>query len=411
MKISEPKFLLKNPTSEKETLISLFVRFNGERVVYSTGESIHPSKWDKENQRVIALKKDLAAADINHWLDKIEHEVKHIFRKLKYDGIQPTPLLIKQELNKVQRDQPSEIRMTLFKYIEKYIQETKAIKSHSTYKSYKTVYNNLIDYSKVNKTILDFENIDISFLNNFKNHLTYTRKLSPNTIAKHIKILKVFLNAATEIGINQNTNFKSKKFRGNTEEVAKIYLNEIELDKIYNLDLSYNKRLDKVRDLFLVGCLTGLRFSDFNSLTTDHIEGDYIKIKTQKTGEIVMIPVAKRLKQIISKYNNQFPSSISNQKMNLYIKEIGELADIKEEIIVSKNKCGKMIHERFKKFELISSHCARRSFATNAYLAKIPAINIMKITGHRNESVFQKYIRFSNEENANALKKHEFFNR
>lgn len=410
MKISEPKFLLKDPKSDKETLISLFVRFNGERVVYSTGESIHPNKWDFDNQRVKGSKKDLAAADINDWLNKIEKEVEHIFRTLKYDGIQPTPSLIKQELNKILKDQPIESKMSLFKFIENYIQMTKDIKSHSTFKSYRTLYNHLVIYSKLKKVIIDFNDIDLSFFNYFQHFLIVDRELSQNTVAKHIKILKVFLNAATEDGYNKNQIYKSKKFRIQTEEVNKIYLNKSEIDRIYNLDLSDNPRLDRVRDLFIIGCSTGLRFNDFNELKPHNIEGEYIKIKTQKTGEIVVIPFKGKVKEIFQKYNNNFPLPISNQKMNNYIKEIGKMAEINEIISIKKSKGGKLIEATYKKHELISSHCARRSFATNGTIAGIAPLQLMKITGHKTDKVFQNYVRFSQEENAHRLKDHDFFN-
>lgn len=411
MKISEPKFLLKDPKSDKETLISLFVRFNGERVVYSTGESIHPNKWDFENQRAKSTKKDLASADINDWLDKIEKEVKHIFRTLKYDGIQPTTGLVKQELNKILKDQPVEAKMSLFKFIENYIQMTKAIRSHSTFKSYRTLYNHLVIYTKLNKTIINFENIDLSFFSYFTQFLIIDRGLSQNTVAKHIKTLKIFLNAATDEGFNTNMIYKSKKFRAPFEEVKKIYLNELEIDKIYNLDLSDNPKLDRVRDLFIIGCSTGLRFNDFNELKPANIEGGLIRLKTQKTGEVVAIPLGSRVKAIFQKYGNNFPSPISNQKMNNYIKDVGALAGINELIIIRKSKGGQLCDQTFKKYELISSHCARRSFATNGIIAGLSPLELMKFTGHKTDKVFQNYVRFSQEENATKLKDHSFFNR
>ena len=96
--------------------------------------------------------------------------------------------------------------------------------------------------------------------------------------------------------------------------------------------------------------------------------------------------------------------------MNDYLKEIGKLAEINEPVQISITRGGKTAKEMFKKYELITTHTARRSFATNAYLMDIPSISIMKITGHKTEKSFMKYIRISQEENANKLINHPFFN-
>lgn len=410
MKISEPKFLLKEPKSDKKTPINLIVRFNNERLVYSTGESIHPSNWDFADQRALLSKKHPEHTQMNFWFGKLEFEVKDIFRNLKIEGVTPTVDEVKSLLTIRLNDKPISPKQDLFSFIEKYIEDASRIKKNTTIKVYNTVFTRLKEYSLLKKTKLNFNHIDLEFYSFYTQYMTMNLGYAQNTIAKHIRTLKVFLNAATESGDNKNLIFRSKKFRKPTEDVTKIYLTESEIDKIYNLDLSTNDRLEKVRDAFIVGCYSGLRFSDFTELKTENIQTDLIKIKTKKTGETVFIPFKGRLVEIYRKYNSNFPSSISNQKMNEYLKEIAELADINDVVVISKSLGGKRVDQIYKKYELVTTHCARRSFATNAYLSKIPAINIMKITGHKTEKVFMGYIRFSQEENANALKNHPFFN-
>ena len=138
-------------------------------------------------------------------------------------------------------------------------------------------------------------------------------------------------------------------------------------------------------------------------------EKKVIKVKTQKTDELVLIPMNRIVCEIIEKYEGNLPNAISNQKMNDYLKEVGQLAKIKEVIEKVSTKGGKRIREKFYKYELITVHTARRSFATNAYLFNVPAISIMKITGHRTEKNFLKYIKISQEDNANKLINHPFF--
>jgi integrase len=198
-----------------------------------------------------------------------------------------------------------------------------------------------------------------------------------------------------------------------SEDTDSIYLSVDELERIYNHDFSDNKKLDKVRDLFIIACWTGLRFSDMCELSIDNISktpyGQLITIKTVKTGETVVIPVHNTIIEILKKYKNILPRVPSNQKMNDYLKDIGEAVKIKETVELVKTKGGLRFKEAFQKWELISSHTARRSFATNMYIADIPAISIMKITGHKTEKSFLRYIKISPEDNAKKMLQHPLF--
>jgi len=163
--------------------------------------------------------------------------------------------------------------------------------------------------------------------------------------------------------------------------------------------------------LFIIGCWTGLRYADLvNICPEDFIKSDtQLKIKTIKTGEWVFIPLHWTIKEILKNRNREIPRPISNVKMNQYLKELGQIAGINDEIKQYKTKGGLRYESKHKKYELITVHTARRSFATNLYLMGIPTISIMKITGHKTESSFMKYIRISQEETANKLVEHPGF--
>jgi integrase len=179
---------------------------------------------------------------------------------------------------------------------------------------------------------------------------------------------------------------------------------------LYNLDLTTEPRLERVRDMFIFGCYTGLRFSDFSKVKRQYINlaDGRINMPTQKTGEDVALPILPIAKSIIAKYKdktpNSLPPSIANQTFNRYIKEIAmRIPELNEEISFEYYTQGKKISRTFKKWEKVSSHTARRSFATNLTLMEYPTQIIMKITGHRTEASFQTYLKMSNVEAINII--------
>ena len=406
--MAEVNFFLKKPKSEDETPIYLFLSYNNKRLKYSTGEKIDPVFWDSENQKVKSTKKFPEHPEFNGRLIFLRTKAYDAYRKVLNDGFEPTNALIKKELDKTARFVDSK-KVDLFSFIKQYIEESKSIKANGTIKAYNTTKTRLEDYCKSKNKTLQFEDIDLEFYNSFVGYLT-EEDYSQNTIGKHIKILKTFLNEATERGINKTVDFKKRKFKRLTEDTDKIYLNVKELEAIYKLNLSKDKQLESVRDLFIIGCYTGLRFSDFSELKPENIiDGNKIKIRANKTNDMVIIPLHQYVREIIKKYNNSIPFALSNPKMNLNLKHIGTLAKITDQVEISITKGGKLVKDTVPKQSLICTHTARRSFATNLYLAGIPSITIMKITGHQTEKSFLRYIRISQEENANKLLDHPFF--
>ncbi len=175
--------------------------------------------------------------------------------------------------------------------------------------------------------------------------------------------------------------------------------------KIESLDLSQNLTLDKVRDAFLVGCYTGLRYSDYSDLKMDNIRNGYIERVQIKTGQKVVIPVHSVVKTILNKYHGSPPPMISNQRSNKYIKELCKMIpELNQEISIKQQINGIAKTIAVPKYSLISTHTARRSFATNQYKAGVPSITIMAITGHKTEKVFLNYIKIKPDEHAQILK-------
>ena len=398
--------------------IHLIVTFDNSRIKISTGLKVNPDYWDKKKYRVRNVIGATDKDEINGFLGRLEAKVKSLCTTLRVAGILTKTTLkeqIEEFINPVKQND-SQLFAFIERFIEKAPERTHAGSSKLigkiTILRYKRTYQILRDFAKGIKKPLDFESIDLDFYHDFTKYLN-DLDYSTNTVGGHIKTLKVFMNAALEQGKTANRKFKSPRFKIVSEEIDNVYLTEKELQHIAELDLSDKPRLDRVRDLFLIGCYTGLRFGDLSSLTPDHIRGDFITIEQAKTGQKVVIPCLPVVKGLLAKYNGALPTAISNQKMNDYIKEVCELAELNE---LERKKITKGGKEKIKprdgwgvigvgveKWRLVGVHTARRSFATNMYLRGIPSLSIMAITGHRTEKAFRKYIKLDEAEHAQVF--------
>lgn len=431
-------FNLREPQSSKPTIIYLVIRYNNKRLVYSTKERILPRRWDSKKQQQIQISiprghtlKDLSEQEqqeyksiekFNLRLSEMKNRAIDIFDSFKNqnDLNEPPPKQLKQLLD-IELQRLQSVNKDFFSYLKNYIEqqknlmiaEGKEINRGSIYKSYNQLYTHLVDYANARKRRLDFEDIDLEFYHDFVDYLKNKKHHLANTIGKHIKSLKTVLNAATEDGYNTNMKYKSKRFKILTESVDSIALNKGELEILFNLDLSDNKRLEKVRDLFLVGCWTGMRFSDFTRIKPENIEGEFIQIETRKTRERVVIPihwtVLKIMEKYKDKYPNRLPPAISNVKMNVYIKEIcRKIPQFKKKTNISLTKKiegQKVIISNAPKSELVSTHTARRSFCTNQYRLGVDILSIMAVSGHESERTFLKYIKVTPKEHALRMQK------
>ena len=407
--MAQARFVLKEPKSKENTLIYLLYNFNNQRLKYSFNQKINPKFWNAEKQRVKETKAFPEYVEFNAMLNTIETTINNIYRRFFNDNIIPTPKLLKEELDSVLVSKQQVLKeLDFFNFVSDLINSS--TKEERTTSQYKQTLRVLKEYERDIKKEISFDSINMDFYDSFVGYLR-RRGYSENTIGGYIKEIKVFMNEALDRKLTSNTEFRNRRFKTLSETTDKIYLNLDEVQKMYDLDLSKNKRLEKVRDLFVIGCYTGLRFSDLSQITSKNIinNGTQLKVKTEKTGEFVVIPLHKTIKEIIQKYDNEIPPAPSNQKMNDYIKEVAELAGIKDTVSLSITKGGEKQTTTCEKWEQVTVHTARRSFATNMYLLDIPTISIMKITGHRTEKAFLLYIKISQEENANKLLNHPFF--
>jgi integrase len=412
-------FVLKEPNSKEETPIFLLFRYKDQRVKLSTEEKIIPKFWDKKACRAKETRQFPEFNEFNSKLDDISQRAKNIFRRYENDNkTLPSSQELKSLLNREFNKEPLKSK-DFFSFIEKFIGESKnkvndktgRLFSDCTINIYKNAYRLLKEFAELKRKRIDFDTIDLDFYYDFSEFLSKHYGFALNTIGKQIKTIKTFLNEATERGLNKNIAYKSRRFKVVKEDTDSIYLTEKEIGELYSIDLSKNTKLDRIRDLFIVGCWTGLRFSDFSNINPNSIKSDFLEIHTQKTGETVVIPIHQTVKQIMIKYDGKTPNSlppvISNSKMNKYLKELGPLvSSLHNSASLSITKGGKTLLFSKPKFQLLTTHTARRSFATNLHLDGVPSYTIMKITGHRTEKAFLRYIKITPQESAKILQLH-----
>ncbi len=402
-------------TLNKEGKCRIYVRFiiDGKPVkhFFNSIPKVKPKDWDKATKLV---KKSFEGfSDFNARFGKIKSNIENAILKYQnaYEKNPDKDALVKLLYKVIEGKEfltQTDINKSFWGYINDFIHRSqigvrKTDKGQSiapsTIKTYITLKHILKDYEVKNKVTLTFEAIDNVFFDKFLDYLQATKKYKMNTIYKHIRNLKTFMRESFENEVHTNMKFASKKFSAKTETTTAIYLNEMELLEIYKLNLTDKPSYERVRDLFIIGCHTGLRFSDLHQIIKSNItidaDGDtFLQIDQTKTGKPVIIPLSDVVLEIIKKYNSELPPPISSQKSNAYIKEICK--DLPSQTKMEKieyTKEGKKQSELIERYKLISSHTARRSFATNSLKLGHNVTDIMAITGHSTEKNFYKYIR------------------
>jgi site-specific recombinase XerD len=277
---------------------------------------------------------------------------------------------------------------------------------------YRNIKAHLLAFEKYRCKRITFDDLDFSFYDAFVYYLTFhhtdmRRKtqlvgLKLNTIGKTIKHFRVFIKDRVKRKIIPAIDLSD--FKITEEESDAIYLTRQEIAHIYHTDLTAYPYLVEYRDLFVLGCLTGLRFSDFSTLQPEDLKRDMLYKKQTKSDHWVVIPLREEAKLIFTRQFKDKLKCLTNPEFNRHIKTIGKLAGIDQLVRFSYKKGSKSIEVAKPKYEWITSHTARRSFCTNEFINGTPVELIMKISGHKNTKDFYRYIRITPEEAANKIK-------
>ena len=398
--------------------IRMRVNFASKRIEFTTGYRIDAAKWNSDKQRVrngCSNKLKQPASEINASLLGYYTEVQEIFKKFEVEEIMPTPEQIKEAFNALHKPieevKPRKLTPNAFyKVFDDFVRDCGRQNdwTDSTYEKFAALKNHLMNF----RDGLTFDFFDEKGLNDYVTYLRDVKEMRNSTIGKQLSFLKWFLRWAFKKGLHQNNAYDSYKPKLKSTQKKIIFLTWEELNKLREFEIPAAKQaLDRVRDVFLFQCFTGLRYSDVFNLRRSDIKGDHIEVTTVKTSDSLIIELNNHSKAILDKYkdvvfeDDKVLPIITNQKMNDYLKELAELAGIDEPVRQTYYKGNERIDEVTPKYALLGTHAGRRTFICNALALGIPPQVVMKWTGHSDYKAMKPYIDIADDIKANAMSK------
>jgi len=400
-------FNLKESNSSKPSLIyfKAYFKNEGRKFVYSTGEHILPLDWNFEYKQPKNLNGRTEKANkhrsIKRQLDRYSNFFSDLIQNYKLANREIIISDIKDDFD-IEFKRTKSISSDFFGVYDLFLTEkkndyTEDANSQTTIKRYEYNKKLFLGFQDFRKKKIHFNQINKAFYNSFIEYCVSEKKHSANTLRRNVGLFKTFLYWSLENGYTYKTDFQ--KFKApkaqQTDEVA-LTLDQVQ--EVFEFDLSNDKRLEKVRDLFVFGCATGMRYSNYSKVEKKDIYNGFIKVRDKKNNDKALeIPLNDFSMYVLKKYDYKLPK-ISNQKFNEYIKDVFEVLGYDEDIRKT-IKIGREIKEQISPlYERISSHTARRSFITIMKNKKIPDKVIMSYTGHRSLEVFNKYYKPNNDD-------------
>jgi integrase len=409
----DPKFHLQ-PQADKlgQYPILLLFSVNGKRIQYYSGlKAPRASKPIKGKDKVgkYPFKEFTGSASVKMKLESLRSHAKAIENELISKGLPQSIEVYKAELDKrfkgrdadpPQRQHSVEDRLT------EYLDKVKADLSHNTFRSSQSGLNHFRGFLGKSANELTVNHIDETLIERFNEYLKDGRL--NNTVVKSMQVLRTFLQYCLKkkyIGVLPSIE------PGSPNNITVIHLSYDEVMRVYKAAMP-NDRLEKVRDFFVFGCFTGMRYGDIAGLTKSNIFNDHIKFFNEKNGttQSLTVPLTQISAHIVAKYKDvpgvyALPS-VSNQKTNNYLKEVAEIAGLTDVVeIASKDAYGKIKKVEHRKFELITCHVSRKSFITIAMTLGMPESTIVSITGHsKGSKAFHKYYDVVNQTKFDQMK-------
>ena len=384
--------------------IRIRVSYEARRLEILTGYSVDLVMWDPVAERVkknTTNRKKEKASDINAFLNRACYEIDESFKEFEVADHIPTRKELEETYLRRMQGRGADKKLRKMSRFWEAMAAFKVSESKKNSWQYSTVqkFNTLEQHIKAYKEQPRFEDFTDRGITAFVGVLLEKEGLSNATVLKQLGYLKWFLKWAAVNKYHNVMDFKSYKPHLATTKKKVIFLTIDEIKRLLATEIPPSRSaLERVRDVFVFCCFTGLRHSDAYNLRRSDIKDDCIEVTTKKTADSLVIDLNNVSKGILEKYKDiPFPDNkalpvISNQKMNDYLEELCKLAGLDEEIRLTTYHGGKRTDEVKKKYELLTTHSARRSFICNSLAAGIPVNVVMKWTGHSDYQAMKPYI-------------------
>lgn len=395
------RFLLKKPKSEEKTLILLVYRSADKKMVYSLSEYILPSEWDFNEQSPRSIKGRGDLSELRYKIKNAAQFLESTIRKWENNGNQISESILKNELNIYFKKSKSKV--SVFDFVNQTYLKNKGDKN-------KTLMISAVRKMESIKSDLVFSDITPLFFDKLHSRLR-KENASQNTIKNYLAAVIRLCHAADKelnISISEALTYKHDDIPA-YEKVKKVVLSEQELEKLYKHKTD-NANDRHVIDAFIVMAYTGVRVKDATQSTGINFDASgYYTKDTSKTGKRIIVPQHSFVKEIIERRSGFSFPKISRNTFTSRLRRILRDVGIDDKISYSMTRGGERVVYVKEKWELVSFHTARRSFATNLHKAGIPAAVAMKFTGHKSIQQYMDYIMISEEEAAEEYLTHRFF--
>jgi integrase len=380
-----------------------------------TGYRIDAAKWDADKQRVrngCSNKLKQTAAEINADLNNYSSILQTIFKEFEVKDKIPTPEELKETFSVRcgNKEETPQVGASFFTAFDEFVSDEGKLNNWTaaTYTKFEAVRKHLAGFDPD----MTFDAFDETRLADYINYLREVKEMRNSTIGKQIGFLKWFLRWAFRKGYSDNRAFDGFKPKLKTTQKRVIFLTWDELMGLRDYPIPASKQyLERVRDVFLFSCFTSLRYSDVANLRRSDVSDTHISITTVKTADSLVIELNDHSRAILDKYadihfeGDKVLPVISNQKMNDYLKELCELAEINEPVRETYYRGNERIEDVRPKYELMGTHAGRRTFICNSLALGIPAQVVMKWTGHSDYKAMKPYIDIADSVKVNEMNK------
>lgn len=423
-------FFLKDASASR-TNIYIIVRIAGRRYKKSTEIKIDPKMWNPTTQSVRVTKDDRSAKLFNNRLKEWHRAADTVCDEILAGADLYMPDEFWDRVCQVMGGGVEVDKSQVFiDYFQLYIERRRSAGTLlNTMKKYVTAYNRFCEFERDTHRHYRFADVNMRFYEKYKAYIS-SRGYTSNYFGMLVSCIKVVYREARDVDhLHSLRETEQRGFSTPFTTSKSIYLSTDELRAMADVEITPEalvamdpalaklsapkmrlkvEALKLVRNKFLLGAYTALRVSDFNRLSKINIDGDFFRITTRKTGAAVVIPIHPVIRRMMDE-GFDIATPITDQKINRHIKEVARLAGITVPVEGTKLVNHRAVVGWWPKCDIITTHTARRSAATNMYKAGIPSISIMRITGHTTEKSFMKYIKITQEENAELMAKSAFF--